>query len=229
VRQHVSPGLPAETAHARMEECGFHCLYGGMFAKMPKAYHPNSSLPEMLIGRDARKDKRFHTLVCTLVRAETGNWGRRCFPLTVLLPYDENGLITEVEVPKNWPHDSYCAGFFTRRPDLREPVGLTKKLDEARRRSRSRDGLFPALAHLDEAEAARAAGFPVRDDLGPGHGAVRAECLDEVIGGGLEGKVSDIDALAHNNPLGLAGPWYNGERSLRPRNEVVRQAGTVNP
>jgi hypothetical protein len=107
-----------------MEQAGFHCLYNGNLAKRPTVYHPCRSLPELLVGRDERKDKRFHTLVCTLLLSETGNWGQRYFSLTVLLPYDENGLVTEVEVHSSRPRDSYCAGFFARRPTLREPVGL---------------------------------------------------------------------------------------------------------
>src|SRR5262249_5088683 len=60
------------------------------------------------------------------------------------------------------------------------------------------DRLVAALAHLYEGEAPRAAGVAVADDLGPGHAAVLAEDLQEVIGGGLEGEVSDVNVLAHH-------------------------------
>src|SRR5262249_20997955 len=121
---HVYPGLAVETARARLEELGFRCRYAGVFARKPQAYHPTRSLPEVIGGRDAGKDKLFHTLVCSNPRDEIGNWGRRYFPVTVNLPYDENGIVTEVEVPPVLPQVSRYAAFFARRPDLREPVGL---------------------------------------------------------------------------------------------------------
>src|SRR5205085_9276040 len=51
------------------------------------------------------------------------------------------------------------------------------------------DGGLAALAHLDEAEAARAARLTVLDDLGARHAAELAERLAEVVGGGAEGEV----------------------------------------
>src|SRR5262249_24519658 len=79
------------------------------------------------------------------------------------------------------------------------------------------DGLLAPLAHLHEAEAPRAAGVPVADDLGAGDRAVRREQLAQVVGGGLEGQVADVDVLlAHALPpgpeaplrkLGCASPW----------------------
>src|SRR5438132_7827625 len=63
------------------------------------------------------------------------------------------------------------------------------------------DGLLATLAHLDKAEPAGAAGFPIVDDLGPAHGPVRAEQLKQVVRGGFEGEVSDVNLLAHGLPL----------------------------
>src|SRR5262249_51952162 len=80
------------------------------------------------------------------------------------------------------------------------------------------DGLVAALGHLDEAEAARPAGVAVGHDLGPRHGAELAERLAEVVRGGLEGEVADVDVLAHALPL----------RAFRPdstRNTDARPAG----
>jgi hypothetical protein len=130
VLRHVAPGLPVQTARARLEELGFRCRYGGVLDKMPVSYHPTRTLPELITGRDADRDRRFHSLVCKSERSEVGNWGRRYFPVTVVLPYDEDRAVTEVEVPDFRPQVSRYAGFFARRPDLREPVGLP--VEEAR-------------------------------------------------------------------------------------------------
>src|SRR5262249_59327527 len=54
------------------------------------------------------------------------------------------------------------------------------------------DGLVAALGHLDAAEAARAAAFPVGDDLGAGDRAKRREQLTQVVGGGLAGQVGNV-------------------------------------
>jgi hypothetical protein len=124
VLQHVSAGQPAETARAQMEACGFHCLYGGTFDKMPAIYHPVRTLPELLGGRNEKKDRLFHSLVCRIDRSEIGNWGGRYFEVKVLLPYDENGLVSAVEVPRLWSRVSRCTAFFARHPELKEPVGL---------------------------------------------------------------------------------------------------------
>src|SRR5439155_8686256 len=62
------------------------------------------------------------------------------------------------------------------------------------------DGLVATLAHLDEAEAARAAGLALLDELGSRHVAVLGERLAEVIRGGLEGEVADVNILAHGLP-----------------------------
>jgi len=67
---------------------------------------------------------------------------------------------------------------------------------------------------LDEVQGAGYAGI----DLGPvgylGDGPVLAERLEEVIGCGLEGQVSDIQILAQQHPLGL-GPGENNPRAAR--------------
>src|SRR6185295_8475049 len=71
------------------------------------------------------------------------------------------------------------------------------------------------LGHLDEAEAARAAGVAVGDDLGAGHGAVVAERLAEVVRGGRERQVPDVDLLAHHHPFGALGPCEKRDTDLR--------------
>ena len=126
VLRHVAPGLPVEEARTRMQDLGFRCLYAGVLNKKPKSYLPTRSLPEVigLCARDVRRDERFHSLVCTASANEVGEWGPRYFPLSVSLPYDEQGKVTRVEVAPLQPQPSPYAGFFARRPDLREPVGL---------------------------------------------------------------------------------------------------------
>src|SRR4051812_21519127 len=62
------------------------------------------------------------------------------------------------------------------------------------------DGLLGAVLHLDEAETARPAGVPVGHDLAARHAAELRERLAEVIRGGAEGKISDVQTLAHGNP-----------------------------
>jgi hypothetical protein len=72
------------------------------------------------------------------------------------------------------------------------------------------DGLRPALAHLHEAEATRAARLAVGGDLGAVHGAVLAEELDQVVRRGGEGEVPDVDvhvALSRSKPAGGRRPF----------------------
>src|SRR5205823_3306535 len=63
-----------------------------------------------------------------------------------------------------------------------------------------------------EAEAAGAAGLTVGGDLGPGDGAELAERLEEVVRGGLERQVPDIDVLAHDLPSGACWPLKRATR-----------------
>src|SRR5207247_8178031 len=63
------------------------------------------------------------------------------------------------------------------------------------------DGGVAALAHLDEAEAARAAGVAVGRHLGAGHRAVVGEPAAEVVRGGGVGEVPHINVLAHGSPF----------------------------
>lgn len=95
---HVAPGQPVEEACARMEALGFTCRYSGFSRKKPVEYHPTRTLRELIDGRDPVRDKHFHSLSCTVTLNQVGCWGRRFFPVTVQLPYDEGGHITEVEV-----------------------------------------------------------------------------------------------------------------------------------
>jgi hypothetical protein len=130
--RHVAPGLPVKAARTSMEALGFRCRYWGVFDKKPAKYLPTRSLPEVLgiCARDASRDRLFHSLVCTLSLNEIGNWSPFYFPLTVTLPYDEEGRITEVELAALKRVPSPHAGFFVRRPELREPIGLS--LEQAR-------------------------------------------------------------------------------------------------
>jgi hypothetical protein len=159
-----------ETARTSIEELGFECLYGGAYDKKPAAYLPARSLPELLgiCARDASRVKRFHSLVCTRALNEIGKWSPY-FPLTVTLPYDEEGRITEVEVTGLRPVIGPYADFFARRPELREPIGLSVEqaravmeahqfcCAEARPEKRA-DGRGPYLA----GGAVKAVVFPVR-------------------------------------------------------------------
>src|SRR5205085_374084 len=63
------------------------------------------------------------------------------------------------------------------------------------------DGLIAAFRHLDEPEAARTAGFPIRHNLRGRDRTVLAKHFAEVVRRGLEGEVSDIQILTHRNPL----------------------------
>src|SRR5262249_35282021 len=72
------------------------------------------------------------------------------------------------------------------------------------------DRLVAAVGHLDEAEAARTAGFAVGDDLGTGHGAVLREQLAQVVGGRLEGQVADVDVLPKGPPPRPGRPAATG-------------------
>src|SRR5205814_665435 len=80
------------------------------------------------------------------------------------------------------------------------------------------DGLVPAVAHLDEREPPRAAGLPVRDDLHLGHRPVLGERLPELVLGGRERHVADVQVLTHGRraswPLG-AGKTASGGTSAR--------------
>jgi hypothetical protein len=62
------------------------------------------------------------------------------------------------------------------------------------------DGCLSAIVHFDEGKATTASGFPVGDNLCPQHSAELRERLDEVVAGGLEGNVPNIQFLTHNYP-----------------------------
>jgi hypothetical protein len=129
ILRHVAPGLPVEAARTRMEELGFACLYAGVLHEKPAVYRPAPTavnLPELLgiQAPDPSRLRRWNSLVCTRSVNEFGTWGHFYFPLTVLLPYDEEGRVTGVEVDRFLPELSRHAEFFARRPELREPIGL---------------------------------------------------------------------------------------------------------
>src|SRR5262249_35430844 len=65
------------------------------------------------------------------------------------------------------------------------------------------DRLVGGVVHLDEREAAAAAGLAVGDDLRAQHGAVLGERLHEVVAGGLERDVTDVQLLRHK-------PFHSG-------------------
>src|SRR5207253_1653491 len=88
------------------------------------------------------------------------------------------------------------------------------------------DGLLAALRHLDEAEAARAAGLAVADDLGAGDVAVLAERLAQVVRGGLEGEVADVQVLAHGVPFRAARPAQTLHALTAARRRRGRQGRT---
>src|SRR5262245_37259047 len=68
-------------------------------------------------------------------------------------------------------------------------LGAVERADGVRRRAR--------LGHLAEREAARAARLAVHDHVDRLHAAVAAKELAELVLGGGEGKVADIQFLAH--------------------------------
>ena len=65
------------------------------------------------------------------------------------------------------------------------------------------DGLVGPVVHLDEREAAAAAGLAVGDDLRAQHGPVLGERLHEVVAGGVERDVPDVQLLLMVFLLGL--------------------------
>ena len=62
------------------------------------------------------------------------------------------------------------------------------------------DCFFRTVRHLDEAEATRAAGLPVHNDLRFDHGAEWRESRLQVFVRGRERQVPDIQILAHRHP-----------------------------
>src|SRR5205823_622930 len=67
----------------------------------------------------------------------------------------------------------------------------------------------------DEGEPPAAAGVPVRHHLGAGHLAVLAEGGQQVVRGGVERQVADVQLLAHDRPL-RAGARGKGPPAGRP-------------
>src|SRR5262249_4825149 len=59
------------------------------------------------------------------------------------------------------------------------------------------DRLVRPVVHLDEREPAAAPGFAIGDDLRAQHGAVLGERRDQVVAGGLERDVTDVQLLRH--------------------------------
>src|SRR5262249_13266105 len=90
-----------------------------------------------------------------------------------------------------------------------------------------RDRLVGAVGHLHETEAAGAAGLAVADHLGPGHGAVLAEHLRQVVGGGREGQVAHVQVLAHRSSF--AGPQAPRVTTHRPAAQRPRQTWRTGP
>ena len=83
-----------------------------------------------------------------------------------------------------------------------------------------RDGLVPAVAHLDEREPPRPAGLPVHDELHLGHGPVLGEQLPELVLGGRERHVADVQILRHrvslqNNREKAASAVFGGRQNAR--------------
>lgn len=124
VRRHVGPGLPVESARERLGQLGFYGLYAGVYKEKPVSYLPAYTLTERIFGRDPRRDKNFHSLICRASGYEIGHWNQYHYLVTVSLPYDESGLITEVEVACSPLRTGRYANFFARHPDLHEPLGL---------------------------------------------------------------------------------------------------------
>jgi hypothetical protein len=99
------------------------------------------------------------------------------------------------------------------------------------------DGLVCAVGHFDETEAARLAGIPIRDDLGAGHAAKATEGLAEVVRRGVEGKVANVNVLAHAGPLRAPGPVLRKRyrdpigaaevRGTKPRHATVLSVGVT--
>lgn len=85
-----------------------------------------------------------------------------------------------------------------------------------------------AVLHLHEAETAGAAGFPIDDDLAIHDIAVGRKGLPQLVFGAREGKVTDIQAHAHEPILTRASFITSADhaRQDRPRNQAPGRPGS---
>jgi len=93
----------------------------------------------------------------------------------------------------------------------------------------SGDGLVASGVHLDEREPTAAAGVAIADDLRAQDGPVLGERLDEIVTGGVEGNVPDIQLLTHGLPHWAFGPNIKTDCAELPREKQERTSSCPPP
>ena len=120
--QHVGAGMPIEDARVQLEALGFR-----VFGPMPKSYRrPPFLVRKMTRGSDKEVDEFFNRVQFNIASDEIGAWGQRYIDLQVFLYFDEAMKVTRLEIPhlsSQLRHTPF-AGYFSRRPDLHEPIGV---------------------------------------------------------------------------------------------------------
>jgi hypothetical protein len=127
--QYVAPGMPLESARARLEPLGFR-----VFGTIPKAYRSTPvNVRELLSGFDNKAEKNVNKVELRTSCDEIGAWGQRCIPLRVVLYFDKDMKVGEMKVDRVGFRGQKLrfAWYFSRRPNLREPLGMS--VDEARK------------------------------------------------------------------------------------------------
>jgi hypothetical protein len=117
------PGMPLKVARVRLEAQGFR-----LFSAMPAKYRRSpANLPELISGFDQATERRANSVQFYTNSDEVGAWGQRYFALRILVYFDENMDVTDIEVPPvpSRGQPTRFAWYFARRPDLHEPMGLS--------------------------------------------------------------------------------------------------------
>jgi hypothetical protein len=127
VAEHVTAGLPIEAARARLEALGFR-----LFSIMPKSYRRAHGLRELVCGPDQTADENANRLLFVTSCDEIGAWGQRYFDLRLFVYFDEDLRVRRIEIfyVSASGYATRFAWYFSRRPNLREPLGLA--VDDAR-------------------------------------------------------------------------------------------------
>ena len=120
--RYAAPGTSLELAWQRLEAMEFR-----PFGCVPKKYHRlTGNLREALTGFDEKARRNANRLIVDATCDEIGAWGQRYFPVRAVLYFDENMNVTEVEVPRlpTKGRRTDFAWYFSRRPNLHEPLGM---------------------------------------------------------------------------------------------------------
>jgi hypothetical protein len=175
----VGPGMQAAVAWGRMKALGFECQTGEGFHALPQRPHPGRTLPELIGGRDPRRDQLWRTLVCSRSLPDLEAWGQRRVLVTVSIACDEQWGVTAVEAQVRFADDPY-KGFFSRHPGLHEPTGMP--LEQAGGLMRSQgfqvpEAVAPAMTGRSDWPRKRK-GFQETEAAAPGRDTGGRPCLD---------------------------------------------------